>query len=96
MGFAGAPARLPSLSSREQQGSNELAKSEYAQDVQSSIRGPARRNEASPQIDLAVVMEMFTIFSNRLDNMKAMLGKQSTVNNPSVAPPTSNASSSST
>lgn len=74
----------------EQHLGSEHTENEFAQDVGGSARGPVKGNEALPQIDAAVVMEMFNAFQSWFDNMEALMGRQSTINNPPVAPFTTN------
>lgn len=75
-------------SANEQYVGSEHVKSEFAQDVKGSAKGPAKGNEAPPQINAVIVMKMFNAFQDRLENIEVMMGQPATDNNPPVAPPT--------
>lgn len=89
-GPEGVIAPPPTSSVNENDVVSVHTKSEYAQDVRGSAHGPVRGNEAPPQIDAALVMEMFNAFQDRLDNMEARMGRQSVDHNPPVTPPVAN------
>lgn len=79
-------ARLTVLFMNDQHVVSEHARRKFAEDVRGSARGPTRRDETLPQIDAALVIEMFNTFQSQLNNMEALIGRQSTVNNLPVAP----------
>lgn len=65
---------------------SEHVESVHAQDIQGLVEGPSWSSEAPPQLDPTVLMTTLTTLQGSVANLAALLEKQSTANNPSVAP----------